>query len=196
MIQTNYLKTMAAISLLTIGVGCAKKVAVTPPPPAPVAQAAQQPAPAERPAASPAPATAPVAQTTPSKYPDAATRAHIDELLARIQDAYFDYNRQTLREDAVKTLTVDAKELAGIMSQYPDYKLQVEGYCDERGSAEYNMALGEARARAARDFLVSAGVGSTQLSTLSFGKERQVCDDHDESCWAKNRRVHIVATKE
>ena len=134
-----------------------------------------------------------MAQATPSRYPDAKTRARIDELLGHIQDAYFDYNRHTLNDSAVKALNGDATELAQIMGQYPDYKLQVQGYCDERGSAEYNMALGEARANAARDYLVTMGVSGTQLSTVSYGKEKQVCDEHDEGCWSKNRRIHIVA---
>jgi peptidoglycan-associated lipoprotein len=134
-----------------------------------------------------------VSQTTPSRYPDAATRARIDELLGRIQDAYFNYNQHTLTDAAVQTLNGDSKELAQIMGNYPDYKLQVQGYCDERGSAEYNIALGEARANAAKDYLVSVGVSANQLSTVSFGKEKQLCDEHDEACWSKNRRIHIVA---
>jgi peptidoglycan-associated lipoprotein len=69
----------------------------------------------------------------------------------------------------------------------------VQGYCDERGSAEYNLALGEARAKAAKDYLVSVGVSASQLNTVSYGKEKQLCDEHDEACWQKNRRVHIVA---
>ncbi|HVW83261.1 MAG TPA: OmpA family protein [Bryobacteraceae bacterium] len=193
--RTFCLNIIAATSLCIFGSACAKKhVAVnTPKAPAPVAAV---PAP-ERPAP-PAPRqqpSEPVAQNTRPRYPDAATRARIDELLARIQDAYFDYNRHTLRDDAVKTLNADSKELATIMNQYPDYKLQVQGYCDERGSAEYNMALGEARAKAAKEYLVSVGVSADQLSTVSYGKEKQVCEDHDEACWSKNRRVHIIAMK-
>ena len=176
------------------GTACAKKHVAVSTPPAPVAAPAQTPAAPvvrEQPAA--ARQQQPIAAAAPSRYPDAATRARIDELLGRIQDAYFDYNRHTLRDDAVQTLNADSKELAQIMKQYPDYKLKVEGYCDERGSAEYNLALGEARAKAAREYLVSVGVGGDQLSTVSYGKERQVCDNHDETCWAKNRRVHIIA---
>jgi len=128
-----------------------------------------------------------------SRYPDAATRARIDQLLARISDAYFDYDKAALREDALKTLQADSGELRNILSQYPDYKLQVEGYCDERGSAEYNMALGEKRAEAAKEYLVGVGIPATQLSTVSYGKEKQICDEHDEACWQKNRRIHIIA---
>ncbi len=155
----------------------------------------QQPATAPRQVASTPRQTPPqpAAQAAPSRYPDAATRARIDELIGRIQDAYFGYNQHTLTDAAVKTLNGDSKELATIMNQYPDYKLQVQGYCDERGSAEYNIALGEARAKAAKDYLVSVGVNANQLTTVSYGKEKQICDEHDEACWSKNRRIHIVA---
>jgi peptidoglycan-associated lipoprotein len=189
------LHVAAAAAIFVFGSACAKKqVAVaTPPAPAPeVAKPAPTPAPVVAEAPRPTP-PAPVAQAAPPRIPDARTRARIDELLGRIQDAYFEYNQHNLTDAAVKTLNGDSKELATIMGQYPDYKLQVQGYCDERGSAEYNIALGEARAKAAKDYLVSVGVSGTQLSTVSFGKEKQVCDEHDESCWSKNRRIHIVA---
>jgi peptidoglycan-associated lipoprotein len=189
---------VAAGALFLFGTACAKKkVAVnTPAAPAPVA-AVTPSAPPERTATPPARRESPpVAQAAaPSRYPDAATRARIDELLGRIQDAYFDYDRHTLSDTAVTTLSGDSKELAVILKQYPDYKIRVEGYCDERGSAEYNMALGEARAKSAKDYLVSVGVSGDQLSTVSYGKEKQICDDHDEACWSKNRRVHIIALK-
>ncbi len=192
--KNSYVSIAAVTALCVFGVACAKKPVAVNTPPAPQPSVAAAPS---RPAAQPAPARSapaqPVAQTTPSRYPDAKTRARIDELLAHIEDAYFDYNRHTLRQDAVQALNADSKELAVIMNQYPDYKLQVQGYCDERGSAEYNIALGEARAKSAKDYLVSVGVGSNQLSTVSYGKEKQICEDHDEACWAKNRRVHIVA---
>jgi peptidoglycan-associated lipoprotein len=193
-LKNSYVSIAAVTALCVFGVACAKKPVAVNTPPAPQPSVAAAPS---RPAAQPAPARSapaqPVAQTTPSRYPDAKTRARIDELLAHIEDAYFDYNRHTLRQDAVQALNADSKELAVIMNQYPDYKLQVQGYCDERGSAEYNIALGEARAKSAKDYLVSVGVGSNQLSTVSYGKEKQICEDHDEACWAKNRRVHIVA---
>jgi peptidoglycan-associated lipoprotein len=187
----------AATALFIFGAACAKKpVAVATPPPAPAAistpaaRATTPTPPARR--ATPA---QPVAEAKPSAYPNAATRARIDELIGRIQDAYFDYDQHSLRNDAITTLAADSKELATILTQYPGYKLKIEGYCDERGSAEYNVALGDARAKAAKDYLVNAGVAAAQLDTVSFGKEMPVCTDHDESCWQKNRRVHIVAEK-
>jgi peptidoglycan-associated lipoprotein len=193
-VKTSYINIAVVTVLSIFGAACAKKPVAVATPPAPQPAVAAAPA---RPEPAPAPArqtpSQPVAQATPSRYPDAKTRARIEELLAHIEDAYFDYDRHTLRQDAVQALNADSKELAVIMNQYPDYKLQVQGYCDERGSAEYNIALGEARAKSAKDYLVSVGVASGQLSTVSYGKEKQICDEHDESCWAKNRRVHIVA---
>jgi peptidoglycan-associated lipoprotein len=189
---------LAAAALAIFGTACAKRqVAVTPPTQAPQASVA----PSTRAAATtpvrstPAQPSRQAAQSTASNYPNAATRARIDELIGRIQDAYFDYNQHTLRSDAITTLQGDSKELAQILTQYPTYKLRIEGYCDERGSAEYNVALGDARAKAAKDFLVNAGVASGQLDTISYGKENPVCTEHDEACWQKNRRVHIVAEK-
>jgi peptidoglycan-associated lipoprotein len=125
--------------------------------------------------------------------PNAETRARIDTLLARIEDAYYDYNKYDLRPDAIKALQGDSSELRDILKDYPDYKLTIEGHCDERGSAEYNMALGQERADAAKTYLVNVGIPSNQLSTVSYGKEKPVCQDENEACWQKNRRVHIVA---
>ena len=182
----------AALSLIVTG--CSKKVAAKPPAtpaaqPSSPAQSAPARAPAQRAANEPSqPAPAPR-----SAYPNAATRARIDQLLARIEDAYFDYDRHTLRPDAVKALQADSTELRDILKDYPSYKLTIEGHCDERGSAEYNMALGEKRAESAKDYLVQVGIPGDQLAVVSYGKEKPVCDTHDEGCWQKNRRIHIVA---
>jgi peptidoglycan-associated lipoprotein len=129
---------------------------------------------------------------TASRMPDQATKNRIQELLDRIQDAYFDYNQHSIRPDAQAALVADAKTLGEILKQYPDYKLTVQGYCDERGSEEYNLALGEKRADQAKEYLASLGVPGSQLKTVSFGKEKQVCSEHDEDCWQKNRRAHIT----
>lgn len=143
--------------------------------------------------AAPQPA-APVAQTP--RYPNAATRARIDELLAKIEDAYFDYNKASLRPDALKALQADSAELRDILKDYPTYKLTIQGHCDERGSEEYNMALGDKRAESAKDYLVQVGIPAEQLNVISYGKDKPVCDEHDEACWQRNRRVHIVALAE
>lgn len=114
-------------------------------------------------------------------------------MLARIEDAYFDYDKHDLRPDAITALQADSSELRDILKDYPTYKLTIEGYCDERGSEEYNLALGDERARAARNYLTQVGIPESQLSLISYGKERPVCQDHNEACWQRNRRIHIVA---
>ena len=127
-----------------------------------------------------------------SNMPNAETRARIQDLLNRIQDAYFDFDKHTLRPDAEAALQADAKTLADILRQYPEYKLTVEGNCDERGSEEFNLALGDARAKSAREYLVTLGVPAEQLLTVSYGKDHPACTDHDEACWQKNRRAHVT----
>jgi peptidoglycan-associated lipoprotein len=183
----------AVAAIATIASGCHKK-AVSAPPPAPPAATAQsapaRPAPAPR-AARPAPQAA--ATTPRSQFPSAKEQARIEELLAKIEDAYFDYDQHTLRPDAIQALQGDSAELRDIISQYPAYKLTIEGHCDERGSEEYNRALGDARAQAAKDYLVGVGISTNQLSVVSYGKDKPSCEDHSEACWQKNRRIHIVA---
>jgi peptidoglycan-associated lipoprotein len=177
-----------------IGTGCAKKkvAAATPAPPQAASAPAAQPASAAPARRNPAPVQA-AANAPARRYPDAATRARIDELLAKIEDAYFDYDQRSLRPDAIKALQSDSAELRDIITQYPDYKLTIEGHCDERGSEEYNRALGDARAKAAKDYLVGVGIADSQLAVVSYGKDKPVCEDHDEACWQRNRRIHIVA---
>jgi peptidoglycan-associated lipoprotein len=181
---------VSAAALCFLGAGCAKQVAQVNPPAAPAPAPQQAAAPAPTPAPQPTPS--PVVASTRPDMPDHATRVQIQDLINRIQDAYFDYNQHALRPDATSTLQADAKTLAEIISQYPKFNLTVEGYCDERGSAEYNLALGEARAQQAKEFLVSLGLPSAQLKTVSYGKERQVCTEQNETCWQKNRRAHIA----
>ena len=192
----SYEMALVAVAALTmVGAGCAKKkVAVaTPPTPTAAPQASSTPraTPPARTPSTPAPRTA--TATPAPRVPNAATRARIDELLAKIEDAYFDYDKHTLRPDALQALQADSTELRDILKDYPAYKLTIEGHCDERGSEEYNLALGDQRARAAKDYLTQVGIPADQLSLVSYGKERPVCQDHDEACWQKNRRVHIVA---
>jgi len=189
--NSRFLACAAVTALCFTFAGCAKKVA---------AKAPQTPAPAQTTAAArstPAPARnysqpSQTAQATKPRLPDAATRARIQDLLNRIQDAYFDYDKHTLRPDAETALRKDAQTLADIIKQYPDFKLTVEGFCDERGSDEYNMALGDARAKQTKEYLANLGLPDNQLATISYGKEKPVCTEHDEECWQKNRRTHIT----
>jgi len=185
---------IAVAAVATVASGCHKKAAATPPPaPQPTVARSAPSTPASTPRSTPAPERT-VASNPPSRYPDAKTRARIDELLAKIEDAYFDYDQHTLRPDAIKALQADSTELRDIIVQYPDYKLTIEGHCDERGSEEYNRALGDARAEAAKNYLTGVGVPSAQLAVVSYGKDKPVCEEHDEACWQKNRRIHIVAS--
>ena len=124
---------------------------------------------------------------------DKATKTRIDQLLARIEDAYFDYNQHTLRPDAMKALQSDSTELRDIIVQYPTYHLTIEGHADERGSEEYNLALGDQRAKAAKKYLAEVGIPEAQLAVVSYGKDKPICEEHNESCWQKNRRIHITA---
>ena len=163
-------------------------------PPAPVPVATT---PAPQPVAT---QSRPVAQTRPTQNntarPAAMTaqeRETLNQSLAHLSDALFDYDKANIRPDAPTTLSGDVAVVKRILSNYPNQKLLVEGDTDERGSAEYNLALGDKRAHAAEGFLVSQGIPQNQLTIISYGKERPVCEDHDEACWQKNRRAHITA---
>jgi len=188
--RSRLLSAAGVLVLCGAFAGCKKNVASTTPPP-PIAHnetAASTPAPARQYSAP----SQTVASTPTSRMPDAATRARIQDLLNRIQDAYFDYDKHTLRPDAEVALKQDAQTLADIIKQYPDFKLTVEGHCDERGSEEYNLALGDARAKQTKEYLATLGLPADQLQLISYGKDRPVCNDHDEDCWQKNRRAHIT----
>ncbi len=105
-----------------------------------------------------------------------------------LQDAFFDFATSTLRPDAVKALTQDADYLKA----HPDMKIQIGGYCDQRGSEEYNLGLGERRAEAAQTFLVNMGVPADNITTISYGKDRLFCTEATETCYQSNRRDHVL----
>ena len=125
----------------------------------------------------------------PEAPPPAAPSQSIDELFAaKVKDAFFEFNQSDLRPDARLALT----QTAEFLRSYPDVRIRIEGYCDERGSTEYNLGLGERRAQSAKEFLTQLGISPDRMSTVSYGKERQFCTEHDEACWQQNRRAHIV----
>jgi peptidoglycan-associated lipoprotein len=129
---------------------------------------------------------APAAEAAP---PAAAPTPGEAELFAQsVKDIYFDYDRYDLRSGDQATITADAAFLAA----HPSIKFTIEGHCDERGSTEYNLALGDNRANAARDALVKAGVQASRIKTISYGKEKPFCMEHTEDCWQQNRRDHFV----
>jgi peptidoglycan-associated lipoprotein len=161
---------LCAVSLLALGAtGCARKAVQSPPaPPAvpPVTEAV--PAPTEPETAAPA---APTGVTSADFVP-----------------AFFAFDSYALGADARSALDANARLLRGS----GDVRVTIEGHCDERGTAEYNLALGERRANAARDYLVAAGIATHRIQTVSYGKERPFEEGHDEASWAKNRRAHVV----
>lgn len=135
-----------------------------------------------------------VAAPPPPPPPVTAPKRSFSELLSeQLQDALFDYDRSEIREDARAVLTRNSEALRQIFQNYPDAIVNVEGHCDERGSAEYNLGLGDRRATAAKEFLTQLGVSGQKLQTVSYGKERPVCTSADEGCWQRNRRAHFSA---
>ncbi len=137
-------------------------------------------------------ATVNVRAPAPPPPPPPPPKVFSEELARRVQDAYFDYDKSDIREDARATLTADADALKAMFREFPNARVVIEGHCDERGSAEYNLALGDRRANAAKEFLTQLGVPADRLSVISYGKERPQCTESNESCWQRNRRVHFV----
>ena len=105
-----------------------------------------------------------------------------------LKDIYFDFDRSDLRPEARETLKANADWLM----KNPSTTVQIEGHCDERGTSEYNLALGSRRAQAAKDYLVTLGVPEKRISTISYGQELPVCTEHNEECWQKNRHDRFV----
>ena len=106
---------------------------------------------------------------------------------ANVHDVFFDYDRSDLRSDQGVTAQTDAAFLA----QHPNIKILIEGHCDDRGSEQYNLALGDSRASSLKNSLVAQGVGADRIKTVSYGKERPFCSQDDEQCWKQNRRDHL-----
>lgn len=164
-------------------VGCPKRPATTgavaPAPSAPQAAPAPAPAPLAPAAAAPAPAPAPAApMVKPSEFaPD-----------ANLKTIYFDFDKYDIRPGDAKTLDGDAAWL----KSNADNLVLIEGHCDERGTNEYNLALGERRAKAAMNYLVAQGVQASRITIISYGKERPTCTEKNEACWSKNRRDQFL----
>jgi peptidoglycan-associated lipoprotein len=128
----------------------------------------------------------------PPPPPPAVKRTLEERLAAEVQDAFFDYDKNDVREDARNVLTRNADAIKSILAEFPSASIVVEGHCDERGSAEYNLGLGDRRATSAKEFLVQLGVPTDRLKTISYGKERPQCSESNEDCWQKNRRAHFA----
>lgn len=197
--QANTLLTgLAAIAILSAA-ACSHKVAAVNKPPditpvaaTPSSQPARTQAKANVDRTPSAPKQVAVQPNRPTTMP-AKDRKTLSDALARLEDALFDYDQSTIRTDASVALRDDVNVIRGILADYPNQKLVIEGHTDERGSAEYNLALGDRRAHAVQEFLSSQGIPGPQLAVVSYGKEKPVCTDESESCWQKNRRAHVTA---
>lgn len=164
--------SMALVAGALAASGCAKKTAPQPQEPPPVPPTTSTPAPTT-------PTTPPPAEPTP---PGTTITS------SNFEPVFFDFDSYALRDDARTSLDRDAK----VLRDNAAVRITIEGHCDERGTVEYNQALGERRAQAAREYLVAAGINASRIELISYGKERPFDDGHDEAAWAKNRRAHFV----
>lgn len=162
--------------------GCGKKKVSAPPPPPPVTPATPPPAP-------PAPPRDVVTQT--DEYAR-LRQASVDEIerMGLLEEIHFDFDRADIRDGDRAVLTKDAD----VLKRFDFLKITVEGHCDERGTVEYNLALGDRRARAAYDYLVALGVPAERMKVVSYGKEVPICRESSEDCWQRNRRAHFTVT--
>ncbi len=181
---------VALFSLLTLVLllaGCPKR---------PVSSDISAPAPAgtrpsvAAPSGSPSsPATNPPSgSSSPSRSSTAMPRPSEFVANENLKDIHFDFDRYDIRPGDAKILDANAAWLKA----HRDDLILIEGHCDERGTPEYNVALGERRAKAAMSYLTGQGVQTSRITLISYGKERPVCAEHNEACWAKNRRVHFL----
>lgn len=188
----NVYRRMAGVVSLCLvlslaAAACAKKApAPAPPPPPPPAAPAAPPPPPPPPPPPAAPAPAPLTEE------QIFERKSLDQLNAErpLSDVFFDYDKSDIRDDARAPLQADAEWL----KRWPSTRIVVEGHCDERGTAEYNLALGERRGGAVKDYLVSLGVPADRVVVVTKGKESPFCMESNESCWQQNRRGHFIIT--
>jgi peptidoglycan-associated lipoprotein len=175
------------ISLLTAAACHHKTAPVARPMPPPAATT-----PAERPPSPPEPVNEPTIVPPEPVRDDAIASASLDDLNRNslLRPVMFELDSSDLSAAAQKTLEANAI----VLKKYATWAVTVEGHCDERGTAEYNLALGERRAVAARAYLVSLGISADRLRTVSYGKEFPFDPGHDEAAWSKNRRAHFVIT--
>ena len=182
---------LTLMSLLLAGLmitGCAKRPATTAASAATPAPAAPAPAPAP-PASAPSGAAA-AAPAAAAAAPAQAPRPSPKEFMAvaALKEVYFDFDKYDIRPEDAKTLDANAAWL----KSNGDNLVLIEGHCDERGTNEYNLALGERRAKSTMNYLVSQGIQANRITIISYGEERPVCTEKTEACWAKNRRANFL----
>jgi peptidoglycan-associated lipoprotein len=180
---------LTSLAVVFVVSGCAKRplvpVASAPPPTAATAPPTPPPTPAPA-APTPAPAPTPPPVATPAPQPPAPPSQYHAE--AALKTIHFDFDKSDIRPGDAKILDANAAWLTA----NPTLLLLIEGHCDERGTAEYNLALGERRAKATQTYLVSRGVQAERITLVSYGEERPECTEHSEKCWATNRRAQFL----
>jgi len=184
----TWLTTMVLLAVFVTA--CAKKVPPPPPPPPPEPPAA--PAPPPPPPPPPAPKPAPPPPPAPLSEDELFARKSLDQLNAEmpLSDVSFDYDQSTIRDDQRATL----QKNADWMRRWTTTRVSVEGHADARGTNEYNLALGDRRARAVMDYMVSLGISADRMAVVSKGEEAPLCTEMTEACYARNRRGHFVIT--
>ncbi|MCX5800604.1 MAG: peptidoglycan-associated lipoprotein Pal [Candidatus Eisenbacteria bacterium] len=178
-----YVALIVAALALLLSLGCAKKK-ITP---------------TGELSSAPAPTRAPAEEVTQPEVTAQEAQARVEEELAaelvaaasKLRDVFFAFDDYSLSEEARGVLASDGK----VIAQTPKLRIAIEGHCDERGTIEYNLALGEKRAMSAKNYLVNYGIDPSRISTVSYGKERPFDSGHDEGAWAKNRRAHVIVQK-
>lgn len=179
---------MVALGMVALmAAGCAKEEVVKKD--EPVVQ--EQTVKAQEPVRQVEPVKQPEPQPEPPKQEQTATAAKASEAVA-LEAVYFDFDKSDLRQDARDALSKNAEAL---LKQVADAKVKIEGHCDERGSDEYNLALGDRRAKSVAKYLITLGVAADRIETISYGKEKPAVDGHDEAAWSKNRRAEFVIIK-
>jgi peptidoglycan-associated lipoprotein len=134
-----------------------------------------------------------MAPPPPVIVPAPLSKSLEDRIASELSDAYFDYDKSDIRGDARATLAKDAEALRSILDDFPSAVVVLEGHCDERGSAEYNLGLGDRRTTSANEYLQALGIDAARLKTISYGKERPQCTESTEDCRQSNRRVRFSA---
>jgi peptidoglycan-associated lipoprotein len=128
---------------------------------------------------------------TPPPPPPLAGPGDEEMFAQNLKDVFFDYDKYDIRPDAASQIAANAR----FLTQHPNIRLLIEGHCDERGSTEYNLGLGDNRANSTKEALVRAGVSADRIKTMSYGKEKPFCTESNEQCWQQNRRGHFVYQK-
>ena len=185
---------LCGVTLALLLAGCPKRPMMStgsaPAPTLPPSTAPPAPTPPARPPATATTPPTPPSVTPPPTAPAPVTLPRPSEYTANdaLKDIYFAFDKADIRPGEVKTLDANRTWL----KLHDNHLLLIEGHCDERGTAEYNLALGERRARTTMNYLVSRGIPASRITIVSYGKERPVCTEHTQACWARNRRAHFL----